>query len=87
MNKNVTGVLAVLIVGGVAYFAYMKAYGTKHKYAKKIIQTGNYSSGMANLHTFDEGYLKEWAKAAKKGTPTFTYKGGNYNTKGGKETK
>jgi len=62
MNNNVKGLIAVLVVGGIGYYAYMKAYGTKHKYAKQIIKAGN-SSNMAVLHTFGEGYLKEWAKS------------------------
>jgi len=39
------------------------------------------------LHTFGEGYLKEWAKASKRGITTFTYEGKTYNTQGGKATK
>jgi hypothetical protein len=86
MNKNLKGLIGVLIIGGIGYFAYMKAYGTKHKYAKQIIKAGN-SSNMAVLHTFGEKYLKEWAKASKRGLPTFTHEGKTYNTKGGKATK
>jgi hypothetical protein len=86
MNNNVKGLIAVLVVGSIGYYAYMKAYGSKHKYAKQIIKAGN-SSNMAVLHTFGEGYLKEWAKASKRGTTTFTYEGKTYNTQGGKATK
>ena len=84
MNKTTNGIIAVLVIAGIGYFAYMKLYGRKHKFAKKIIDAGNYSSsGMAVLHTFDEGFLKEWAKASKKATPTFSYQNKIYNTKGG----
>lgn len=88
MNKTTNGIIAVLLVTGIGYFAYMKLYGRKHKFAKKIIETGNYSSsGMVVLHSFDENYLKEWAKAAKKGTPTFSYQNKIFNTKGGTAAK
>lgn len=86
MNKNVKGLIAVLVVGTIGYFTYMKAYGNKHKFAKAIIKAGNFSD-MASLHTFGEGYLKEWAKASKNGLPTFSYQGKTYNSKGGKATK
>ena len=56
----------------------------KTKYARRIVADGNVSGGTATLINFDEPFLKEWAKASKKGAPTFTYNGKTYNTKGGK---
>lgn len=85
MNKNLKGLLAILLVGGVAYLAYTKLYNKKNRFAKMIIKSEN-ASNMATLITFDEGFLKEWAKASRKQLPTFSYQGKTYNTKGGKAT-
>jgi hypothetical protein len=64
----------------------MKAYGNKHKFAKAIIKAGN-SNNMAMLHTFGEGYLKEWAKASASDRRLSAIKVITYNSKGGKATK
>lgn len=87
MNSTTKGVISVVVVGVVVYFAYWKFYGQKHKYAKTIIDTGNYSSGMAELHKFEIPFLKDWAEAAKNQYPTFMHKGTLLSTKGGSPKK
>lgn len=84
--KNKNGIITVLVVGGLAFLAYKVLGKTKDKryYATQIINNGYYSSGITALLSFDQPYLEAWAKAAKKGEPTFMYGGKTYITQGGK---
>lgn len=83
MNKTLKGILAVAIVGGLVYLAYTQSKGKTGKYITIITGTGNAQNAQLLL-TFDEKFLKEWAKASKRGMPTFEYQGKTYKTKGGK---
>lgn len=81
-SKNVRGALVVLgvvvIVAGVYYFySHNKRY-----YAKEIVNFGG-SDSFVGLMGFEEGYLKEWAKALVKAKQSFSYNGKTYNTQGG----
>jgi hypothetical protein len=80
--KNKT-LLWIGIYGVVAYGAYY-IFFSKNAYAKKIIDSGKYTSSINNLKSFDMAYLRAWSKAATKNEPTFSYKGVAYNTQGGK---
>ena len=51
--------------------------------AKKIVGAGKHGNE-GDLKTLGEGYLKEWYKAVKKGSDSFTFEGKTYNTQGGK---
>lgn len=73
----VVAVTAIVLVG--AWYLYSH---TKRFYASKIVKFGG-SSGFAVLLTFDEGYLKAWAKGLSKGKETFVYNGNSYYTQGG----
>ena len=83
MNNTLKGILAVALVGGLVYLAYTKSKGKAGKYILIITGTGNAENSQALL-SFDEKFLKEWAKASKRGFPTFEYQGKTHNTKGGK---
>ena len=83
MNKTLKGILAVAIVGGLVYLAYTQSKGKRGKYITIITGTGNAQNAQLIL-TFDEKFLKEWAKASKRGMPTFEYQGKTYKPKGGK---
>jgi len=83
MNNTLKGILAVALVGGLVYLAYTQSRGKSGKYISIITGTGN-SENAQKLLTFDEKFLKEWAKASKRGNPTFEYQGKTHNTKGGK---
>jgi uncharacterized protein YxeA len=87
MNNNLKGLIAVLIVGGAVFLAYRMANKGNLKYARRIIKDENYGGDESVLISFDEDYLKEWAKASKNKQQTFSYKGTNYNTKGGKSVQ
>jgi hypothetical protein len=80
-NKK-NGYIAVAVTVAVLGAAWYMYSHTKRFYAAKITRLGG-SSGFAVLMTFDQGYLKAWAKAIGKAKPTFTYDGNNYNTQGG----
>jgi hypothetical protein len=86
MNNTIKGILAIALVGGLVYLAYTQSKGKTGKYITIITGTGNAGNAQLLL-TFDEKFLKEWAKASKRGMPTFTHEGKTYNTKGGKATK
>ena len=86
MNKNIKGLIVVLIVGGAAYFAYKNF--SKDKYKKIVINYLDATFGKDIEHTkginkADKGYVKEWAKAITKGLSTFVYGGKTYSTNGG----
>lgn len=86
MNKNVKGLIVVLIVGGAAYFAYKNF--SKGRYKKIVINhlDANYGKDLDHtdfINKANQGYVKEWAKAITKGLSTFVYGGKTYNTIGG----
>lgn len=83
MNKNVKGIIGVVVVGALVYGVYMLTYGKKHHYATIILKFGKSQGTMAQLHTFDVDFLKAWAKASKNNLPTFSLNGKTYNTQGG----
>lgn len=83
MNNTLKGILAVAVVGGLVYLAYTQSKGKTGKYITIITGTGNAENAQLLL-TFDEKFLKEWAKASKRGMPTFEYQDKTHNTKGGK---
>lgn len=83
MNNTIKGILAVALVGGLVYLAYTQSKGKTGKYITIITGTGNAGNAQLLL-TFDEKFLKEWAKASKRGMSTFEYQGKTHNTKGGK---
>jgi hypothetical protein len=91
-SKNKKGLITVLVVVGVAIVAY-KMFGKKKEvqdkgwYARNIIQRGYYTSGITNLMTFNEDYLKAWSDAATQNLPVFIYDGKNHSTQGGKIAK
>lgn len=83
MNNTLKGILAVALVGGLVYLAYTQFRSKSGNYILTITGTGN-AENAQKLLTFDEKFLKEWAKASKRGNPTFQYEGTTYKTKGGK---
>ena len=78
-NGLIVVAITLAVVGGAWYF-YSH---TKRFYATRITKLGG-SSNLAGLLTFDEGYLKQWAKGLSKGKDRFVYQGKEYYTAGGK---
>ena len=87
MNKNVIGIVAVVLVGGAVFLAYKMSVKGNLRLARQIIKDGNFSGGEVALAQFDEPFLKEWAKASRRRNQTFTYLGKVYNTIGGKAVR
>jgi hypothetical protein len=83
MNKNLKGVVAVVLVGALVYGVYLRVYGNKHRFATIILKLGKAKGTMAKLHSFDVEFLEAWAKASKKDLPTFSFNDKIYNTQGG----
>jgi hypothetical protein len=86
MNKNLKGVLVVVVVLGVGYFAYKKFLKPDNK--KVVTKYLDATYGVDEKHkTFvnnaDKGYIDTWANAINKGSNTFDYDGKTFFTKGG----
>lgn len=86
MNKNIQGLIAVVIVGAIVFVVYKKFGNTKKGDASYIVSSGKHGNIEA-LMTFDKDYINAWAKAIRSKQETFTLKGVTYNTKGGKIVK
>ncbi len=84
MNKNTKGLLVALFVITAAVSVWHLTNKNKKAYAKTIVQYGG-STNYAMLLTFQDGYLKEWAKAIAKAKTEFSFEGKRFNTKGGKQ--
>lgn len=82
MQKQRKGLYVALGVCAIAFGAWYLYSHTKRFYATTIVKYGG-SRGFAMLLTFDEGYLKSWAKSIKVGKEKFAYNGNDYNTIGG----
>lgn len=83
MNKTTKGIITVVavlaIAGGVWYYTSQN----KRAYATIILRSGK-ASNYASLLTFDEPFLRSWAKATKRNLETFIHNGKEYLTQGGK---
>lgn len=75
MNKNVTGIIVVAVVGAGLYFAW-KTMTSRNRDALTVLSR--------NLLGQDKGYVKNWADAVKKKRPDFTFNGKKYSTETGK---
>ena len=90
-------VLPLIAVAVVAYYLYIRKRKatpgttvipgttemTKQLSAEYIVSSGN-SAKLSTVLTFEEAFVKAWAKAAMAGLKSFDYNGKKYNTKGGK---
>jgi hypothetical protein len=81
-SKNKKGLLVVLGVSAMVFAAWYMYSHTKRYYAKTIVKLGG-NRNFAALMTFQEGYLKAWAKALIKAKTQFSFEGKDYNTAGG----
>lgn len=54
----------------------------KTAYANAIVASGK-AANVAALITYEDGYLKAWLDAIKKGQSTFLYNGKTFKTQGG----
>jgi hypothetical protein len=86
MNKNIKGIIAVLVIGGLGYFAYKKLGKPK-----SVDVVSNYLDSIfggdskEKVSKFDKGYVDNWSEAIMNGSQTFEYNGKTYITKGGKQ--
>jgi hypothetical protein len=87
MNKNINGIIAVLVVAGLGYFAYKKL--GKPNSVKVITNYldatygGDHKEAVSKM---EKGYLNAWSDALMNGSKTFEYNGSTYKTGGGKKT-
>ncbi len=87
MTNVKTGVIVSVAVLGIVFGVYWKLSHSKRAYAKTIIRLNGSTGSLAALMTFDEEFLKSWARALQKGKQSFSVNGGEYNTTGGKKNK
>lgn len=78
------GLIAVALIGVAGYFAFRYFTRTKRAYINVLLKNNVTTGSSVALMTFDEPFLRAWAKAAKKAEKTFDYSGKTYNTQGGK---
>jgi hypothetical protein len=81
--KNNMNLITIAVGAAIVYFAIQYFKPKKEKYAKIIYGKGN-SSSYEFLLTLDESFLQAWSLASELNMPTFLYKGGIYNTQGGR---
>ena len=89
MNKNIKGIIVVVVVLGLGYFAYKK-FG-KPNSKKVVIKYMDATFGVDEKHknfvnnsyNTDKGYIDNWADAINKGVDTFQFNNQTYYTKGG----
>ena len=79
MNKNVTGVIVVVVVAAGAYFVWRKMTSKKRN-AMIVASAGR---DLSKILSYDEGYVKSWAKAIKTGASTFVFNGVTYSKETG----
>ena len=82
MNKQTKGIVTVLAVAAVVAGAFVFFNRGKAQVAKYISKMVN--ATYVVLLTFEEGFLRAWAKALKKGDEAFDYNGKTYVTLTGK---
>lgn len=89
MDKNVKGLLVVLVIAGIAYGIYRVMY-SQSSVAKdqqiSFLIANNYSTGTPiQLGTFGSDYINAWYLAAVAKQPYFYLASSNttYNTQGG----
>jgi hypothetical protein len=88
MNKNVRGIIVVVVMAGLGYLAYKK-FG-KPDSRKVVIKYMDATFGgdhSAFVNSADKGYIDNWAKAIMDGQQTFDFNGKTFVTRGGKTQK
>lgn len=96
MNKNIKGIIAVLVIAGLGYFSYKKLgksniLGGNPKSVDVVtnymnsIYGGDYKERKEKISKFDKGYVDNWSEAIMNGSQTFEYNGKTYITQGGKQ--
>ena len=86
MNKNLNGIIAIVLVCAILYGAYKLSFKNKRAMVSFIVAKGRHAS-KAVLMTFDDAFIKEWYKGAKANKDSFTFAGKKYNTQGGTAVK
>jgi hypothetical protein len=81
-TRNGLIAVAVVVVGGALAWKFLLR--TRRAYVRTILKNNASTGSAITLMSFDEGFLKQWAKAARKNDKTFAYQGKEYNTIGGK---
>lgn len=83
MSPTVKGLIAVGITAAVGYAAYRYFMQNKRAYVRVLLKNNVTTGSSIALMTFDEGFLREWAKAARKNDSNFSYNSKQYKTIGG----
>lgn len=91
MSKNLKGVIAILIVLGIAFAVYWltrkKSPVMDKKAAIKTIAGAKSGRSEQTLSSYGEDYLIAWAQAIQAAQATFMVAGKNYNTNSGMTIK
>jgi hypothetical protein len=75
MNNNTKGIIAVLVVGGIAYFIYKRLYNPKRAVLTVINKNFPKNDNDTWIKAQPKEYINAWGKAILKGETTFIYNG------------
>lgn len=85
MNKNVKGIIVVILVAGLGYFAYKKFIKIDYKkiLIKHLNRNGVQSYSKEFVNSLEKGYIEKWGKALKENSQKFNYNNKDYYTQSG----
>lgn len=84
MNNNIKGLVAVSIMGAIAFVLYRTILLPKSKKVQVILSKGYYGGTENQLMSFDDKFINAWYNSAKHDYQVFILDGVTYNTKGGR---
>lgn len=84
MNSNLKGLVAVSIMGAIAFVLYRTILLPKSKKVQVILSKGYYGGTENQLMSFDDKFINAWYNSAKHDYQVFILDGVTYNTKGGR---
>lgn len=82
-KKTIIWIGVYALVGYGAYYMFF----SKSADVRRIISSGASTGTPEQLSNFEAGFLRAWAKAARKGDTSFMYQQKSFFTKGGRAVK
>ena len=84
MNSNIKGIIAVGVMGAIAFVLYRTILLPKSKKVQVILSKGYYGGTENQLMSFDDKFINAWYNSAKHDYQVFILDGITYTTKGGR---
>ena len=85
MNRNVKGIIVVLVFAGLGYFAYKKFIKVDYKkiVLKHLNRNGVSSINKTFVNNVEKGYIEKWGKDLQENSQKFNYNNKDYSTQSG----